>query len=85
MNLPISSVIRSVGSFYGLLIFVYVLMSWFPARGIIYDVYRVIGSLVEPYLGLFRRVIPPMGNIDLSPIIAYFVLQLLVGVLASLF
>lgn len=84
MNL-IANIIRAVGGFYGLLIFVYVLMSWFPARGIVYDVYQVIGSLVEPYLGLFRRVIPPMGNIDLSPIIAYFVLQFLVNALASLF
>ena len=37
MNL-IANIIRAVGGFYGLLIFVYVLMSWFPARGIVYDV-----------------------------------------------
>lgn len=32
----------------------------------------------EPYLGLFRRVIPPIGGtLDLSPLLAFFALQLL--------
>ncbi|NTW27762.1 MAG: YggT family protein [Coriobacteriia bacterium] len=60
-------------------------MSWFPMRGVLYDVYRVIGTLVEPYLGLFRRIIPLIGAVDISPIVAYFVLQLIVdGVLMLL-
>jgi len=84
VNFQIAGVVQAVGTFYGALIFIYVLMSWFPARGIIFDVQQVIGSLVEPYLGLFRRFIPPMGNIDLTPIIAYFVLQILVRALVQL-
>lgn len=79
-----ANIVGAVGTFYGYLIIVYVLMSWFPARGIIFDIQQVIGSLVEPYLGLFRRFIPPMGNIDLTPIIAYFVLQILVSALVRL-
>ena len=70
--------IRSIGQFYGLLIFIYVMMSWFPMRGVIYDIYKVLGSVVEPYLGLFRNLIPPMGNFDFSPLVAYFVLQMVV-------
>ena len=76
-------IVGTVGWFYGILIIAYVLMSWFPMNGgIIYDVYRVLGSLVEPYLGLFRRFIPPMGGMDFSPIVAIIVLNLLVGLIA---
>lgn len=77
--------IVAIGSFYGLLIFIYVLMSWFPMRGAIHDIYSVLGSVVEPYLRLFRNLIPPMGNFDFSPLVAYFVLQMVVNyVLAPL-
>ena len=81
----LAGVVRGVGQFYGLLIIVYVLMSWLPMNGAtVQDVYRVLGSLVEPYLGLFRRFIPPMGGMDFSPIIAIVLLNFLVGWLASL-
>ncbi len=39
----------------------------------------MIGSVVEPYLGLFRNLIPPVGNFDFSPLVAYFVLQIVVN------
>ena len=60
---------------YSLLVFVYVLMSWFPVRGTLYDVYQVVGSVVEPYVGLFRRIIPPMGGMDFSPWAAILALR----------
>lgn len=61
---------------YFYLIFAYILMSWFPgARES--SIGQWIGRLVEPYLELFRRVIPPLGMFDLSPIVAIFVLKLL--------
>jgi YggT family protein len=64
--------------FYVILIIVYVLMSWFPKSGIFEDVYRVLGSVVEPYVGLFRRIIPPLGMVDVTPIVALLVLQYLI-------
>lgn len=58
------------------MILIYVLMSWLPnVRES--SVGEWLGKLVEPYLAPFRRFIPPiMGMIDISPIIALFVLQL---------
>jgi YggT family protein len=63
---------------YGLIIFAYILMSWIRMP---YSVWmsRIQGFLrdvCEPYLGLFRRVLPPLGPLDLSPIVAIFVLYL---------
>jgi len=72
-----ANVIRGLLSFYSFLIIAYVLMTWFPLRGLALDVHNVIGTLVEPYLGLFRRFIPPLGAIDISPIVAILVLNLL--------
>ena len=64
--------------FYVILIVIYVLMSWFPhEKGIMKDIYDVMGSVCEPYLGLFRKIIPPVGNIDFSPVVAVLVLELI--------
>ncbi len=78
-----ASLIHGLIQFYIMLIIVYVLMSWFPVSGFIEEIHRVLGSLVEPYLGLFRRIIPPIGAIDISPIVAIFALQILGNLLAG--
>jgi uncharacterized protein YggT (Ycf19 family) len=80
----LGAIVSGVGQFYIILIIAYVLMSWLPMNGAaIQDIYRVIGSLVEPYLGLFRRFIPPMGGMDFSPIVAILLLQFGVRWLAA--
>jgi YggT family protein len=74
----LASVVDGVLSFYGILILVYVLMSWFRPSGLLFEVFRVIGSVVEPYIGLFRRFMPPTGVVDFSPLVAILVLQYLI-------
>ncbi|NTU71749.1 MAG: YggT family protein [Coriobacteriia bacterium] len=61
-----------------MLIFVYVIMSWFPMRGMLYDIYGVIGSVVEPWVGLFRRLIPPIAGFDFSPWAAILVIRFVI-------
>jgi YggT family protein len=63
---------------YTILIFVYILMSWvqLPYNVWIGRVRTFLHDTVEPYLGLFRRIIPPIGGLDLSPVVALIVLQL---------
>ena len=41
-------------------------------------------DVTEPYLGLFRRFIPPIGPVDVSPIVAILVLQIVGGLLVDL-
>lgn len=70
--------IASLGNAYSTVIIVYVLMSWFPMTegGIIADVYRVLGKVCDPFLNLFKKLIPPIGGmVDVTPIIALLVLQ----------
>lgn len=72
---------------YTLLIFVYVIMSWIPQkRGFLADVDKALAMLCDPYLNIFKRIIPPIGGVvDISPILAIIVLQLVVRVLYFIF
>ncbi|HLS66674.1 MAG TPA: YggT family protein [Pseudogracilibacillus sp.] len=66
-----------VGAFtiYSYALIIYILMSWFPgARDS--QIGHFLGSICEPYLEQFRKFIPPLGMIDISPIVAIFVLHL---------
>lgn len=78
--------IQRLFNIYELLIVVWCLMSWLPMRsgGLLDDVRGAIGMLVEPYLNLFRRIIPPFGGIDFSPIVAIFALGIIERVVFSL-
>ncbi|WP_195572798.1 YggT family protein [Paenibacillus sp. 1001270B_150601_E10] len=60
---------------YWWMIIIYVLMSWIPNVRSSF-IGEILGKLVEPYLSIFRRFIPPIGGmLDISPIIALFVLN----------
>ena len=84
--LMIKSLIVSLANAYSTIIFVYVLMSWIPNdRGIVGDVYRVLGKICDPYLDLFKRLIPPIGGmVDITPIIALLVLQFIVRFIVNI-
>jgi YggT family protein len=45
---------------------------------------KFLREICDPYLGLFRRFIPPMGMIDLSPMIAIITLVIVEQVLVSI-
>lgn len=73
-----AQVIIGLIDFYTYLIVAYVLMSWFrPSSGILYDAYHALGTVVEPWLGIFRRIVPPLGMIDISPIVAVLTLSVI--------
>lgn len=67
--------IMSLLTIYSYALIVYILMSWFPgARDSQFG--ELLARICEPYLEPFRRFIPPLGMIDISPIVAIFVLYL---------
>jgi len=41
-------------------------------------------DVCEPYLGIFRRFIPPIGPVDVSPIVAILLLQIVGGIIIDL-
>ena len=85
----VSSIENFVRVFFGvyiLLIFVYILFSWFqlPYRPWLYRLRQFLADVCEPYLRLFRRFLPPMGPLDLSPLVAVIVLIVLELVIVNL-
>jgi YggT family protein len=73
--------VTAVGTFlnvfvgvYVLAIFLYVLTSWIPLPYSLRPVQRFLNDVCEPYLRLWRRVLPMAGPIDLSPMVAVLAL-----------
>lgn len=76
--------IMSLISIYSIILVISILMSWIPAIQES-SFGQMIRTLTEPYLGFFRKFIPPLGMIDFSPIIALFALRLISGGITNLF
>jgi len=59
--------------FYG--VFILVIFSWVGTPP--HPAARLIGQVILPYTNLFRRFIPPLGMIDISPMVAIFTLMII--------
>ena len=70
---------------YVLVIFAYILTSWIRLPYSLNAVQRFLQDVCEPYLRLFRRILPPLGPLDLSPVVAIFSLFVLMRVIDELF
>jgi len=65
-----------------LLIFVRVIASWFrvsPRNSLMLLVYQI----TEPILAPLRRIIPPLGMMDITPLVAVILLQIIGGIIVS--
>jgi YggT family protein len=80
----LARVLVYVVNIYTILLFVYAVLSWIPelrrGRWVYY-----LASIIEPVLVPIRRIIPPLGGLDLAFLVVLLVLQLLIRpALASL-
>jgi len=76
MNFPQSIIVMFVMPLLSLILFVfiaYVIVSWLftlrivsPSNPTAMTVYRILASVVEPIVGPFRKIIPPLGNFDMG-------------------
>ena len=85
-----SSINRFIDDFiwvYVLLILAYIITSWvrLPYSPWLRRIQDFLRDVCEPYLRLFRRLLPSFGPLDLSPVIAIFFLFLLMRVVDALF
>lgn len=68
---------------YTFLLLIRVIGSWFP-RLAYSSFMKLVGKVTDPYLNLFRRIIPPIGPIDISPMVAFFSLQIIQYILFAI-
>ena len=89
----LSDAISSVENFvhvfiavYVLMIFAYILTSWIriPYSPWLNRIQRFLYDVCEPYLRLFRRILPAFGPLDLSPILAIIALGIIDRLVATL-
>lgn len=60
---------------YSLMIVINLVGSWFPQM-YQYQAMRFVVHYTNPYLNIFRKIIPPLGGVlDLSPILAFLLLR----------
>ncbi len=70
---------------YYILIIARVLLSWIRMpSGAMLMIYRFVYDVTEPYLGLFRRIIPLAGPMDFSPFVGLIVLGIIQSVVRNL-
>lgn len=90
-RVEIAEFLRALLLVYTILIFAYILSSLvqsagmrIPYSGPTSAVLGFLRAAVEPYLSIFRRFIPPLGPIDLSPIVGILLLQIVGGLVIGL-
>jgi YggT family protein len=82
----LADTVDRVGSFvdvfiavYTLLILLYIISTWIriPYSTWLNRIQRFLYDVCDPYLRLFRRVLPPLGPLDLSPLVGVAVLYVI--------
>ncbi len=82
MSVVAATLVTAISKFlqiYFVLLIVRILLSWFPNIDWSNPIFSTISQLTDPYLNLFRSIIPPIGGLDLSAILAILALQLVSG------
>ena len=69
-------------SIYNLVITARILLSWFPQAASI-GALQPVYAITDPYLNLFRNIIPPLFGLDFSPILAFLLLNVLTNATAA--
>ncbi len=57
------------------LILARVILSWIPGMSHSHPAVRVVHQLTSPILDPIRRILPPVGGLDLSPFLAFMLLK----------
>lgn len=82
----VESFVRVFIYVYSLLILAYILTSWvrLPYSPWLNRIQRFLYDVCDPYLRLWRRVLPSFGPLDLSPVVGVLFLYILLGVLNNI-
>lgn len=77
-------VVNLIFTVYRWMLLARIIISWIPNIDFYHPVVRFLYRTTEPVLQPFRRLIPPISGIDLSPILAFFVIDLVRGIIVRI-
>ena len=87
MNSVLLLLVQTLSTFlqiYNVLLVVRILLSWFPNIDFYNPPFSVLSQLTDPYLNLFRSILPPIGGLDFSPFLAFILLNVVQQLLPAL-
>lgn len=67
-----------------LILIVRILLTWFPNIDWYKQPFKFLQNVTDPILEPFKRIIPPLGGFDLSPIVAFLVLGMIETIVLKL-
>jgi YggT family protein len=75
--LEIARVVGGLLTLINMLVAVWCILSWFPNIKWYEQPFKTLDQIVHPILAPFRKIIPPIGTIDISPIVAMVVVNMI--------
>ena len=84
ITISILQVIGTTLSLYYALLIIRILLTWFPGIDWSNGILSALTSITDPYLNIFRGIIPPIGGFDISSLIALILFQVIQGFIPSL-
>lgn len=81
------SIINAIFTIFYLLILAHILLSWIrpnPYHPVWGPIMRVVNGVMDPIMAPIRRLLPPLGGLDFSPMIVLVVARLIQGALIKL-
>jgi YggT family protein len=83
MSLLVTTLVTFI-NIYTALLFIRILLSWFPNINWFDPPFSILSQITDPYLNIFRNIIPPLGGLDFSPLLALLLLQFIQQAAVSL-
>lgn len=84
MFLTLARALNTVIDIYVLIIIIRAVLSFFPQMDRGHPLVRFLDQIVEPVLRPFQRLLPSMGGLDFSPLLAIVTLQVVGGLLVRM-
>ncbi len=84
ITISILQVIGTTLSLYYALLIIRILLTWFPGIDWSNGILSALTSITDPYLNIFRGIIPPIGGFDISSLLALILFQVIRGFIPQL-
>ena len=80
----IFAVLGQTLSIYSIILIIRILLTWFPGIDWSNSVLSALTSITDPYLNIFRGIIPPIGGFDISSLLAFLLLNVIQNLITNL-
>lgn len=74
--MSIAKLVNSIFELYWWIIIVRIFLTWIPSLDWRKQPYKFLSDIVDPVLNPFRSLIPSVGGLDFSPIVAIIFIQI---------